>query len=118
MEGNNSSSWIVSQREIDFHLPNKDDVLSIILFFLSVGSTNFFKSYSLDRKALGLFSLLNILFKIVEFFQLNQNDKLLARTSFSLDDGERHLQGCYIDHDSAESKMKYLKKRFKIKWAK
>ena len=56
-------------------------------------------------------------------FKLNPGDLMImdnhrtlhGRTSFSLDDGERHLQGCYIDHDSAESKMKYLKKRFKIK---
>ena len=39
---------------------------------------------------------------------------LHGRTAYSMDTGERHLQGCYIDHDSAESKMKYLKKKFNI----
>lgn len=56
-------------------------------------------------------------------FKLNPGDLMVmdnhrtlhGRTSYNLKNGERHLQGCYIDHDSAESKMKYLKKRFKIK---
>ena len=39
---------------------------------------------------------------------------LHGRTAYSMNIGERHLQGCYIDHDSAESKMKYLKKKFNI----
>ena len=39
---------------------------------------------------------------------------LHGRTAYSMNVGERHLQGCYIDHDSAESKMKYLKKKFNI----
>ena len=39
---------------------------------------------------------------------------LHGRTAYNMNVGERHLQGCYIDHDSAESKMKYLKKKFNI----
>ena len=38
---------------------------------------------------------------------------LHGRTAYKMDVGERHLQGCYIDHDSAESKMKYLQNKFK-----
>tara|TARA_B100002051_G_scaffold271126_1_gene305237 strand:+ start:60 stop:1163 length:1104 start_codon:yes stop_codon:yes gene_type:complete len=39
---------------------------------------------------------------------------LHGRTSYSIKTGERHLQGCYIDHDSAQSKMKFLKKNLKL----
>ena len=39
---------------------------------------------------------------------------LHGRTAFSMNVGERCLEGCYIDHDSAESKMKYLKRKFNI----
>ena len=39
---------------------------------------------------------------------------LHGRTAYTMEVGERHLQGCYIDHDSAESKMKFLKNKFKI----
>ncbi len=39
---------------------------------------------------------------------------LHGRTAYNMNVGERHLQGCYIDHDSAESKMKYLKKKYNI----
>ncbi len=37
---------------------------------------------------------------------------LHGRTAYRMDIGERHLQGCYIDHDSTESKIKFLKKKF------
>jgi len=33
---------------------------------------------------------------------------LHGRTSYNMSIGERHLQGCYIDHDSAGSKLKLL----------
>jgi len=39
---------------------------------------------------------------------------LHGRTSYNMSIGERHLQGCYVDHDSVESNMKYLKRRFSI----
>ncbi len=37
---------------------------------------------------------------------------LHGRTSYNMTVGERHLQGCYIDHDSVESNMKNLKRKF------
>ena len=37
---------------------------------------------------------------------------LHGRTSYNMSIGERHLQGCYVDHDSVESNMKNLKRRF------
>ena len=46
---------------------------------------------------------------------MDNHRTLHGRTSYSLRNGQRHLQGCYIDHDSAESKMKYLRRKFVIK---
>ena len=45
---------------------------------------------------------------------MDNHRTLHGRTAYNIKIGERHLQGCYIDHDSAESKMKYLKKKFNI----
>ena len=55
-------------------------------------------------------------------FKLKPGDMLVmdnyrtlhGRTSYNMSVGQRHLQGCYIDHDSSESKMKYLERRFKL----
>ena len=41
------------------------------------------------------------------------NYRLLhGRTSFDSNDGERFLQGCYIDYDSTEGKLKHLARKF------
>ncbi len=41
------------------------------------------------------------------------NHRLLhGRTSYNSKDGERFLQGCYIDYDSAEGRLKHLKRKF------
>ena len=41
------------------------------------------------------------------------NYRLLhGRTSFDSKDGERFLQGCYIDYDSTEGKLKHLARKF------
>ena len=53
-------------------------------------------------------------------FKLESGDMMLmdnyrtlhGRTAYNITLGERHLQGCYIDHDSAESKIKILKRKF------
>ena len=43
------------------------------------------------------------------------NYRLLhGRTAYDTNEGSRFLQGCYIDYDSTEGKLKYLKKRFSI----
>ena len=41
------------------------------------------------------------------------NYRLLhGRTSYDPNEGKRHLQGCYIDYDSTESKLKHLKRKY------
>ena len=43
------------------------------------------------------------------------NYRLLhGRTSYDANEGERFLQGCYIDYDSTEGKLKHLKRKFNI----
>ena len=43
------------------------------------------------------------------------NYRLLhGRTSYNKKEGKRHLQGCYIDYDSTEGKLRYLKKKFNL----
>tara|TARA_B100001057_G_scaffold499651_1_gene611135 strand:- start:1277 stop:2377 length:1101 start_codon:yes stop_codon:yes gene_type:complete len=43
------------------------------------------------------------------------NYRLLhGRTSFNSNEGNRFLQGCYIDYDSTEGKLKYLKRKYNI----
>ncbi len=43
------------------------------------------------------------------------NYRLLhGRTSYDANEGERFIQGCYIDYDSTEGKLKHLKRKFNI----
>jgi len=43
------------------------------------------------------------------------NHRLLhGRTSYDANEGERFLQGCYIDYDSTEGRLKHLKRKFNI----
>ena len=55
-------------------------------------------------------------------FKLNPGDLLImdnyrllhGRTSFDSNEGNRFLQGCYIDYDSTEGKIRHLKRKFNI----
>ena len=55
-------------------------------------------------------------------FKLNPGDLLMmdnhrllhGRTSYDLNEGNRFLQGCYIDYDSTEGKLKHLKRKFNL----
>ena len=41
------------------------------------------------------------------------NHRLLhGRTSYNPNEGKRYLQGCYIDYDSSEGKLRHLKRSF------
>ena len=43
------------------------------------------------------------------------NHRLLhGRTTYDANEGNRFLQGCYIDYDSTEGKLKHLKRKFKL----
>ena len=43
------------------------------------------------------------------------NYRLLhGRTAYKVNEGERFLQGCYIDYDSTEGKLRHLKRKFNL----
>jgi len=43
------------------------------------------------------------------------NHRLLhGRTAFNPNEGRRFLQGCYLDFDSTEGKLRHLKRKFGI----
>ena len=37
---------------------------------------------------------------------------LHGRTTYDSNEGNRFLQGCYIDYDSTEGRLKHLKRKF------
>ena len=41
---------------------------------------------------------------------MDNHRTLHGRTAYSMNIGERHLQGCYIDHDATEGKLRRLLK--------
>ena len=53
-------------------------------------------------------------------FRLSPGDLLMmdnyrllhGRTAYDANEGDRFLQGCYIDYDSTESKLKHLKRKY------
>ena len=55
-------------------------------------------------------------------FKLSPGDLLMmdnyrllhGRTSYDSNEGNRFLQGCYIDYDSTEGKLKHLKRKFNL----
>ncbi len=55
-------------------------------------------------------------------FKLEQGDLLMmdnhrllhGRTEFDVNEGNRFLQGCYIEFDSTEGKLRHLKRKFKL----
>ena len=55
-------------------------------------------------------------------FKLSAGDLLMmdnyrllhGRTEYNANEGKRFLQGCYIDYDSTEGKLKHLKRKFNI----
>ncbi len=55
-------------------------------------------------------------------FKLNSGDLLMmdnhrllhGRTTFDTNEGNRFLQGCYIDYDSTEGRLKHLKRKFNL----
>ncbi len=83
----------------------------------------------LDKKKLELFysarKKISELYNSNDFrieFKLNPGDLLMmdnyrllhGRTSFDSNEGNRFLQGCYIDYDSTEGKLKHLRRKFNL----
>ncbi len=55
-------------------------------------------------------------------FKLEPNDLMMmdnhrllhGRTAYETKEGDRYLQGCYIDYDSTEGKLRHLKRKFNL----
>ena len=55
-------------------------------------------------------------FKLIpgDLLMMDNYRLLHGRTSYDANEGIRFLQGCYIDYDSTEGKLKHLKRKFNI----
>ena len=88
---------------------------------------------ALEKKVLEIFyearKLIADLYASSKFeikFRLEKGDLLMmdnhrllhGRTSYDVSEGKRYLKGCYIDHDSTEGKLRYLERKFGLKWKK
>ena len=74
--------------------------------------------YSARNKISELFNSekYRIQFKLIsgDLLMMDNYRLLHGRTSYDANEGERFLQGCYIDYDSTEGKLKHLKRKFNI----
>ena len=55
-------------------------------------------------------------FKLIpgDLLMMDNYRLLHGRTSYDANEGERFLQGCYIDYDSTEGRLKHLQRKFNI----
>ena len=55
-----------------------------------------------------------IKFKLMtgDLLMMDNHRTLHGRTAYDANEGMRHLQGCYIDYDSSEGKLRHLKRKF------
>ena len=74
--------------------------------------------YSARRKLSELYnsSEYKIEFKLMpgELLMMDNHRLLHGRTEYNSNEGDRFLQGCYIDYDSTEGKLKHLKRKFNL----
>ena len=55
-------------------------------------------------------------FKLIpgDIMMVDNHRLLHGRTVYDANEGRRFLQGCYIDHDSSEGKLRHLKRKFNL----
>ncbi len=74
--------------------------------------------YSARKKISELYNSDNyrIEFKLIpgDLLMMDNYRLLHGRTKFDANEGNRFLQGCYIDYDSTEGKLKHLKRKFNL----
>ena len=72
--------------------------------------------YSARKKISELYNSdkFRIEFKLLpgDLLMMDNHRLLHGRTTFNSNEGKRFLQGCYIDYDSTEGKLKHLKRKF------
>tara|TARA_B100000401_G_C52802414_1_gene719299 strand:+ start:717 stop:1817 length:1101 start_codon:yes stop_codon:yes gene_type:complete len=74
--------------------------------------------YSARKKISELYNSdeFKIEFKLLsgDLLMMDNHRLLHGRTKYDTNEGERFLQGCYIDYDSTEGRLKHLKRKFSI----
>jgi gamma-butyrobetaine dioxygenase len=57
-----------------------------------------------------------IKFKLIpgDLMMVDNHRLLHGRTAYDTNEGKRFLQGCYIDYDSSEGKLRHLKRKFNL----
>jgi len=74
--------------------------------------------YSARKKVSELYNSdkYRIEFKLIsgDLLMIDNHRLLHGRTSYDANEGRRFLQGCYIDYDSTEGKLKHLKRKFNL----
>ena len=74
--------------------------------------------YSARKKISELYNSNNyrIEFKLQpgDLLMMDNHRLLHGRTTYNTSEGNRFLQGCYIDYDSTEGKLKHLKRKFNL----
>ena len=72
--------------------------------------------YSARKKISELYNsdIFRIEFKLKsgDLLMMDNHRLLHGRTTYDANEGNRFLQGCYIDYDSTEGKLKHLKRKF------
>ena len=72
--------------------------------------------YKARKKISGLYNSekFKIEFKLMpgDIIMMDNHRLLHGRTKYNSNEGKRFLQGCYIDHDSSEGKLRHLKRKF------
>ena len=129
---------ILSQVKVRFRFDDKDVILENWGELIELDEKNNVKQvrYSsrldyvpaLEKEKLNLFfearKLLSKLYNSNNFeikFKLMPGDLMImdnhrllhGRTRYDSSEGKRHLQGCYIDYDSSEGKLRHLQRKFK-----
>jgi len=130
---------ILTKVKVRFQFIDKEVVLENWSELITLDENNNFKQVKfsprldfvpiLEKKKLDLYykarKKISDLYNSEKFrieFKLEQSDLLMmdnhrllhGRTEFNPNEGNRFLQGCYIDFDSTEGKLRHIKRKFNI----
>ena len=136
-ENNSKYFEILTKTKVKFKFTDKDVVLENMGELIELDEQNNFKQIRfstrldyvppLEKDHLDIYykarkeisSLYNSEIFRIEFklmpgdIMMMDNYRLLhGRTAYDSNEGKRFLQGCYIDHDSTEGKLRHLKRKF------
>ena len=130
---------ILTEVKVRFRFIDKEVILETICPLIELDENNSFKQVRfsprldyvpiLDKEKLDLYyqarTKLSEMYNSEKYrieFKLKPKDLMMmdnhrllhGRTSYETKEGERYLQGCYIDYDSSEGKLRHLKRKFNL----